>query len=157
VVSRHAADKEVEQERFLGVSGAIENVQFVIRVCDNLLLMVFRFLILLKQFGDAEFLEENAHVPDFVGEGTLWVAVLPLRRGLLPEPTHIVEQDLLVAPALVDICNAAMLDERINCSAIFADGLGIKTTGFAVGEILLGSCCECDPANAVRQSNRALR
>ena len=110
-----------------------------------------------SEFRDTEFLEENAHVPDFVGEGTLWVAVLPLRRGLLPEPTHIVEQDLLVAPALVDICNAAMLDERINCSAIFADGLGIKTTGFAVGEILLGSCCECDPANAVRQSNRALR
>src|SRR5258706_7245263 len=50
-------------------------------------------------------------------------------------PTHIVEQDLLVVPALVDIHNAAMLYKRINCCAIFADGLGIKTTGFAVGEI----------------------
>jgi len=45
-----------------------------------------------------------------------------------------------------------MLDERINCCSILADGLGIKTTGFAVDEILLGSCCECDPAGDQRRT-----
>src|SRR5882762_3883766 len=94
VVSRHAADKEVEQER---VSGVIENVQFVIRVCDNLLLVVFRFLILPKQFGEAEFLEEDAHVPDLVGESALGVAVLPLRHGLFPEPAHVVSKGCLLS------------------------------------------------------------
>ena len=107
-------------------------------MCDNLLLVVFRFLILLKQFGDAEFLEKNAHVADLIGEGTVGVAVLPLRRRLLPEPAHVVQQDLLVVSALVDIRNATMLDKRINCSSIVADGLGIKTASFAVGEVFFG-------------------
>jgi len=96
-------------------------------------------LVLLKQFGDAKFLEENSHVPDLVGESALGVAMLPFRRGLLPEPTHIVEQNLLVVPAIVDIRNATMLDERIHCSAIFADSLGIRATRFGVAKVFLGS------------------
>jgi len=39
-----------------------------------------------SEFRDTEFLEENAHVPDFVGEGTLGVAVLAFGNGLFPEP-----------------------------------------------------------------------
>ena len=35
VVPRHAADEEVEQERFIGVSGAIEQVQFVVGMGYN--------------------------------------------------------------------------------------------------------------------------
>ena len=146
MVSRHAADKEVEQERFVGGGGAIEHVQFVVRMGDDLLLVVFGLLVLLEQFGDAEFLEEDAHIPDPVGESALGVAVLALRHALFSHPAHIVQQDLLVISALVDIRHARMLDERINGSPIFADGLGIKTAGFAVGEILFGSRCQCDPA-----------
>jgi len=157
VVSRHAADEEVEQKSFVGVSGAIEHIQFVIRVCDNLLLVVFRFLILLKQFADAEFLEENAHVPDLVGEGALGVTVFALGNGLLSEPAHIVKQDLLVVPALVNVRNATMLDKRINRSPILADGLGIKTTGFTIGEIFFGCRCQRDPVSAAWQNGRTLR
>ena len=71
-----AGTDEVEQERFLGVSGAIEHVQFVVRMGDNFLLVVFRFLVLLKQFGDAELFEENAYVSDPVRQRALGVTVL---------------------------------------------------------------------------------
>jgi len=96
MVSRHAADKEVEQERFVGVGGAIEDVQLVVRMGDNFLLVVLGFLILLKQLRDAEFLQENPHVPDPVGERALGVAVLALRHGLFSQPARVVEQHLLV-------------------------------------------------------------
>ncbi|MGH9737170.1 MAG: hypothetical protein ACRD4X_01105 [Candidatus Acidiferrales bacterium] len=56
VVARHRAEKEIEQERFLGVSGAVEQIEFVVRMSDNDLLVVFRFLVLLEQLRDAEFL-----------------------------------------------------------------------------------------------------
>ena len=50
-----------------------------------------------------------------------------------------------------------MLDEWINCSTIFADGLGIKTTGFAIRKVFLGSRRQRDSACAVWQNDRALR
>ena len=48
VVSRHAADKEVEKKSFLGVGGTIEHVQFVVRMGYNGLLVVFRFFIFFE-------------------------------------------------------------------------------------------------------------
>src|SRR5215470_15803084 len=65
--------------------------------------------------------------------------------GLFPQPAHIVEQHLLVVPTRVDICNAAVLGERIDRSPILANGLGIKTTGFAVGKILFDRCRQRNP------------
>lgn len=56
MVSHHAADKEVQQKGFLRIGGAIEHVQFVIRMGDNLFLVLFRFFVLLEQLRNAEFL-----------------------------------------------------------------------------------------------------
>ena len=61
---------------------------------------------------------------------------------LLPEPAHVVEQDLLVVPAFVEIGDSAMLNERINRSPILADVFGIKTSGFAIGKIFFGGRCQ---------------
>jgi hypothetical protein len=82
--------------------------------------------VLLEQLRDAEFLEKNANVADRVGASALGVAVLAFRHGLFPQPAHIIEQDLLIVPALVDIRNATMLDKRINCSSIVADVSGSR-------------------------------
>jgi hypothetical protein len=48
MVSRHASNEEVEQEALLGVGGAVEHGEFVIRVGDDLLFVVCRLLVLLK-------------------------------------------------------------------------------------------------------------
>src|SRR5258706_6995162 len=157
VVARHAADKKVEQERFLCVGGAIEHVQFLVRMGDDNLLVVFRFFVLLEQFRDTEFLQENAHVLDLVGECALGVPMLALRHGLLPEPAHVSEQDLLVVSAFVEPGDSAMLHEGIDRSSIFADALGIKTTGFAIFKVFLGSGCQLEPASVVRQNDSAFR
>jgi len=79
VVARHAADEEVEQKRFLGVGGAIEYVQFVVRMGYNNLLVIFRLFVLLEQLRDTKFLQENA--PDLVGDRALGVLMLAQARA----------------------------------------------------------------------------
>ena len=74
--------------------------------------------------------------PSYLGE-TIEYSSLHACRSTLEDPT---------VPALVDIRNATMLDKRINCSSIVADGLGIKTASFAVGEVFFGCGGERDPA-----------
>jgi hypothetical protein len=75
--------------------------------------------------------------------------MLALSHGLLPEPAHVLEQDLLVVRAFVEIGDPAMLQEGINRSPILADALGINTSGFAVGKIFFSGSCQRDPACAV--------
>jgi hypothetical protein len=79
VVAHHAADEEVEQKRFLGVGGAIEHVQFVVRMGYNNLLVIFRLFVLLEQLRDTKFLQENA--PDLVGDRALGVLMLAQARA----------------------------------------------------------------------------
>ena len=72
-----------EKKSFLRIGGTIKHVEFIVRMGNHNLLVVFRFLVLLEQLRDAKFLREDSYVLDLVGEGTLGVFMLALLYHVL--------------------------------------------------------------------------
>ena len=62
VVTHHAANEEVKQERALDVGTGVEHRQLVVGVCDYLLLVIPGLFVLLKELRDAELLQKDPHI-----------------------------------------------------------------------------------------------
>jgi hypothetical protein len=123
VVTNHAADEKVQQESFFGIGMSVEQGQFIVRVGDDLFLVVAGIFLFLKQPAYAELLQEYCDVANLIAIGAFRIRVSANGQRLLAEPAHEVEHVLL--GHIFDARLLAGLDEWVDTSAVRAYALGV--------------------------------
>jgi hypothetical protein len=122
VVTDHAADEEIQQESFFGIGVSVEQGQFIVRVGDDLFLVVARIFLFFNSLLTPNSFK-NIDVADLVAIGAFRIGVSANAQRLLAEPTHEVEHVLL--GHVFDITLLASADEWVDARAVGSDALGV--------------------------------